>query len=450
MIEINNIQEDYGFVIINQGTLEIPVNYRYHILPINKTSLDITYDSLMKQFGSAKYYQNSITEKYLALAFKEKQIFLSRHKRGLANIVGDGLKFLFGTMNEEDRVNMEKSLKDLQTSVVTTNEFNAMIDHINKENEILQKFQKETTKLQNKLTEKIYSDIFLDNVKLYLEHIQDIQLAIQLAKLGIINPKLIDVQTMTSLSTLEFEHIQTSIWLENDLIYFVLSIPTHFETYKRLKIIPIPDKNNNELKINEEDNYALKDDKIYRLKNNRITLEKNECIKNLMNNNKTNCQYIKNTLPHITFSEPNIIITKNLQTLEIEQNCNKLKIKIKGNNIIRFNNCKLKINDFEISTKQKAEEINVLPPAKDIENIVKDNISLTELKKHIENVNTKTNNYSLSLLIAIILILIISLGVFIILQKYFVKEKTNNIKIINEDIELSKDGRSEIHTTNIP
>lgn len=450
MIEINNIQEDYGFVIISQGILEKPISYRYHILPINKTYLDITYDTLMKQFQSVKFYQNNMTNKYLTLAFKEKQIFLNRHKRGLANIVGDGLKFLFGTMNEEDRVNMEKALRDLKTNTVTSNEFNAMIDHINKENEILQKFQKETSRLQNKLTEKIYSDMFLDNVKLYLEHIQDIQLAIQLVRLGIINPKLIDVQTMTSMSTLEFEHIKTSIWLENDLIYFVLSIPTHFRTYKRLKIIPIPDKNHNELKINEEENYASKDNEIYRLQNNKIILENNECIRNLMNNNKTNCQYIENILPHITFSEPNIIITKNLETTEIEQNCNKLRIKIKGNNIIRFNNCKIKINDFEISVNQDAEEVNILPPAKDIENIVKDKISLPELKKHIENVNAKTDNYSLSLLIAIIITFLIILVLLIIFKIYFVKEKTNNVKSVNEDIEVSKGGRSDIHTSNIP
>lgn len=450
MIEINNIQEDYGFVIIDQGILEKPIDYRYHILPINKTHLDITYDSFIRQFESVKFYQNDMIKKYLTLAFKEKQIFLNRHKRGLANVVGDGLKFLFGTMNEEDRINIEKTIRDLKANIVTSNEFNAMIDHINKENEMLQKFQKETAQLQNKLTEKIYADIFLDNVKLYLEHIQDIQLAIQLARLGVINPKLIDVQTMTRLSTLEFEHIKTSIWLEKDLIYFVLSIPTRFKTYKRIKIIQIPDKNHNELKINEEENYTLMDNIIYKLQGNKIVLENNECIRNLMNNNKTSCQYIKNILPRITFIEPNIIVTKNLKNTEIEQNCNKLKIKIKGNNIIRFSNCKIKINDFEISVNQNTEETNILPPAKDIENIVKDNVSLPELKKHIENINTKTDNYSLSLLIAIIITLSIILGLLIIFKKHFVKEKTNNIKIVNEDIEISKGGRSDIHTTNIP
>lgn len=67
------------------------------------------------------------------MAFKEKQIFLARHKRGLGNVIDDGLKFLFGTMKEEDRVNIEKAIKDLKANIITTNEFNELIDHINNE-----------------------------------------------------------------------------------------------------------------------------------------------------------------------------------------------------------------------------------------------------------------------------------------------------------------------------
>lgn len=41
------------------------------------------------------------------------------------------------------------------------------------------------------------------------------------------------------------------------------------------------------------------------------------------------------------------------------------------------------------------------------------------------------------------------LGLLIIFKKNFVKEKINNVKIVNEDIDLSKGGRSDIRT-NIP
>lgn len=447
MIEINGIHDDFGFVVIEQGAFEYPTKYKYHILTINKTYLDITYNTLFEQFNSKNYYQTDMVRKYLSLAFKEKQIFLNRHKRGLANIVGDGLRFLFGTMNEDDRIEIRKALSDIKENTISADDFNKMIDHINSETRLLQKFQTDTLRLQNKLTEKIYVDIFLDNVKMYLDHIQDIQMAIQLARLGIVNPKLIDLETITNLTTGQFENIKTSIWTEERFIYFVLSIPIQFEIYKKIKIIPMPDKNNEELNLSEEMDYVTINNLIYQLVDNKIIPIRNSCIKNLLNNNITNCQYVKCSESYVTFVEPNIIITKNLNVTEIKQDCNKLNVNLEGNNIIRINNCKAKINDFEITVKQKVEESIILPAGKDIKNLIKENISLLNLQKHIESIHDKTNYYSIGFSIIIFIVLITIIGLSIKFQKSIYISKFCKTKNVNEDIELSKEGRSDIHET---
>lgn len=42
-----------------------------------------------------------------------------------------------------------------------------------------------------------------------------------------------------------------------------------------------------------------------------------------------------------------------------------------------------KIDDLETSVKQYIKEFNILPPARDVENIIKNNISLPQLRKHV-------------------------------------------------------------------
>lgn len=49
---------------------------------------------------------------------------------------------------------------------------------------------------------------------MYLEHFQDIQLAMNLARLVIISPKIIYLPIMENLTTVEFENIKILIWLK--------------------------------------------------------------------------------------------------------------------------------------------------------------------------------------------------------------------------------------------
>lgn len=56
-IEINSIENYYGFAVVEQGTLDYPIEYKYHILTVNKTYLDLTYDNLIEQYNSKEYYQ---------------------------------------------------------------------------------------------------------------------------------------------------------------------------------------------------------------------------------------------------------------------------------------------------------------------------------------------------------------------------------------------------------
>ncbi|GBP12055.1 Retrovirus-related Pol polyprotein from transposon 297 [Eumeta japonica] len=69
----------------------------------------------------------------------------SSHRRGLENVVGDGLKFLFGTLNKDDKMELESRFDDLKANIITTNEFNELIDHVNNESRLLQELESDVS-----------------------------------------------------------------------------------------------------------------------------------------------------------------------------------------------------------------------------------------------------------------------------------------------------------------
>ena len=220
------------------------------------------------------------------------------------------------------------------------------------------------------LVTKIIADTFLDNVKTYLEHVQSIQLGIQLAKLGIVNPKLIDVETISHLDTEQFELIRTSVWIKDNIVYFVLTIPKTFSKYHRFRILPIPDGDNRELVLSLDVDYIRKNEKLFKLENHKIKPLNDPCLENLLNDKLSNCTFKTNKETSVTFVQPNMVLTKNLDQITVYQNCNDLNVSIYGNNLLTFSNCRLKIGYFEIESKINIAQTSIVPFVKTLFSVV--------------------------------------------------------------------------------
>jgi len=107
-----------------------------------------------------------------------------RNKRGLINFVGTFYKYLFGTFNQEDKVELETKINNLSENSVKANELNQIIDAVNKGIEVIN-----TLNLINEGEEKLAIITF--NLQEFTEYIKDIKLGMQLTRLGIFNPKFI-------------------------------------------------------------------------------------------------------------------------------------------------------------------------------------------------------------------------------------------------------------------
>ena len=77
--------------------------------------------------------------------------------------MGEGLEFIFGTTNEADKREIENRFDYLKANIITINEFNELIDHVTDESRLLRELE---SRVQNKIKERICTDIFLDNIKI--------------------------------------------------------------------------------------------------------------------------------------------------------------------------------------------------------------------------------------------------------------------------------------------
>lgn len=202
---------------------------------------------------------------------------------------------------------------------------------------------------------------------------------------------------------------------------------------------------------------------------NKLIPIQEECITDILNEPQ-NCTMKMNDRPGIEQITENIIITKNLNTTKVYQNCNDQNIVIKRHNIIKFLNCKITLGDKIFTNKENFVQNNIILP-----NILK-NISYNEIHnltlksihvQNIENLNhikllslehNKTSWTSLITDVIIIFIILIVVVIFIYFKVH--KKKTSikvNINSMREDTHLrdggvinqtTPDKKNETTTTN--
>jgi len=135
--EINPIQSKNGYLIFTTGTKNLPINYEYHYLTVNLTKMEDSYNNLIKQ---AKEFETLTQIQYLTEKLKREMNGIrlaKRNKRGLFNFVRTFYKYVFGTLNQEDKVELETKINNLSENSVQAIEINQVIDAVNKGIEVI-------------------------------------------------------------------------------------------------------------------------------------------------------------------------------------------------------------------------------------------------------------------------------------------------------------------------
>lgn len=450
------MENQAGFQVIRQ--LETPLIQNFskilHIIDVNE--LEITLINIESNIDSTfstpedilliKQLKNQIQKTRQNI----KTLSLHRNKRGLINLGGNVFNWLFGTMDHDDKLEIEQQLK-----TINLNNHN-LINNVNKqikinndlqsniqtlktrinENQILTlKAMNYTTDVTKRSIKNIHFLSILSDINILDSEIDKIQQNIIFAKHGIMSHSILTDEEINefNIDVLKYREIKSSLLEYNNKLIFAILIPNLTENLAiKYKIIPVPNDNKEEILI-ENINIIEFNKKIY-IDNNEIYVRQlklaDSCINNLMNENYDQCHKIIRKNLEIIEIDSNMILVKNAENDTLCNNCDHAKYKLKGNVLIKFNNCTIKINDVIFSNIEKTVTNHIILP-----NYL--TINEVNLKTNIEDVNLKLienikeiteikSNHKVNTAMTYSFITTIMIILLIILIVYFVKTRLFN------------------------
>jgi len=151
---------------------------------------------------------------------------ISRSKSGILNVVGKAYKYLFGTLDEDDREELDEKKNNMS-------EDNTIIDVINSGIDIIKKLKVDMEQHQQ-------IAVLIFNLQQFTEYIEDIELGMQLTRLGIFNPKLLKHDYLKHVNSEKMLKIKTSTWLKTDTneILIISHIPSEVTKVPISQIVP--------------------------------------------------------------------------------------------------------------------------------------------------------------------------------------------------------------------
>lgn len=438
-----------GFVLTRIEETKIIQNYTKLIHFINLTEYEDNINVIKQTISSLTFeIPNSLKFKLQHLEDMYQTIIPHTvQKRGLLNIVGHALKFLTGTMDNNDAEDIAKHFSALEqnehnlifnsNSQIKINEklsknLNIITEHINTEQNVTVNKINQLQLNVNSLEREIYKNNIIrditENMETLSNHMKNIKETIMLSRLEILSRDILSSKEIeeNGITLEKSKYLKLSVATYNEALLFIISIPNFSNNkFYKVHIEPMPNKNKLQL-ISPYESVLTSNKEIYEMPNkneNEIRYLKSvtdQCISNIFNNKRMHCSYEDNYNEEIKQITSNILVTKNLNQTKLVNTCHQpYEIFISQNNIIKFENCKLQIKNIKFENKiMKYYEHVILPnTVKEIEVRTPNKFSLEEIHKsnidnlrEIEEVKYQSNKnswFSISADIVIIVIIII-------------------------------------------
>lgn len=477
-LTIQDLNNNNGYIMIKLEEIQLINNYTKILHIINTTEYETAAKQIQNNINTLEPKSKLIGPIFTTIkhSFKHLETKIKalkphyRQKRGLINILGTGLKYITGTMDSNDEIEIKNELdiiklnnknlinennKQVKINQNIMEQIKNISNYVTNQQEIIGKYfdmynninPNEIAKLENEVKFLKYVDQISYDIGLLKDHVDDVEQIILTSKLGVLSKNILTLEELNLIQNFEsLKNIKTIVTTYEEEIIIILMIPNYSEfKYSRILIEPIPNNENKSIVLKDKiilvdkNNVAykpiIKDDLIKNLIN-----IKDLCISKIVKYKEAECIIETNNDQEIKEISPGLIITKNINFVNLKQNCNNFNLNVTGNNIILYENCTVKIHDdtYE-SLSYKIQEHFVLPNVivkinEDKKNsILKSNeliikqINNRDLIREIinEKYNTKIN----WTIIAIIMLLILLL---LKLSYNFKKNHNNNFKSSSE------------------
>lgn len=463
-LTMQKIDSNNGFTQIKLDDVEIITEYDIILHIINPKEIEVILTSMENFLSDTKMINDKplLRNEIKRIKMKLHTIVPHRTKRGLINIIGTGLKWLSGTMDDNDRQDIENHLKTIdENNHMTITNLNKNIQINNHFNETFKKIKiaiesdrKEITNKFNEIESKytvlskqiIYLDTLM-KIKILEDNVEHIQNNIVSSRLSIMSNNILTddeiIKYNIDINKLKNIKLGTAKY-KNDEIIFAIKIPNKSVLAKQSIFIPVSNNNSEELIFDQQQVIEL---------NNTFYDFKNDLYKSNLKQTKLcifnkNCNKRKNNKEETIHIENGLLLLKNQNNSYIESTCDERKIHIKNNYLILFNDCILSINNVTYKNTNKQFKQNFVLNDLDFNiNNTKikptfDEIILTQVKniekidelQYHKKISTTYNLFTLTAILAIIIILILS-------YIYFTRKRfAVNITLKNQENFQSKGG----------
>lgn len=290
----------------------------------------------------------------------------TRHKRGLINIIGTAQKWLFGTMDDNDR---QEIIEHLNT--IEENDSNAIFN-LNKQIKINSHFNDSIFDLKNiietdrRQLAQTYEELSINEKRIIKQQFKTDQIlkllflkekvnqiidTIAQIKLGMVHPSILTATeiTETRLDFYKLKNVKVGILkYDKNRLIIAMKIPNTYKLADFKLITASPTETKHEVII--EDQYVIEINETMYEYNPKILYEKelipiNNCILN------HNCKLKENRAIEIKSLDDYTVLCKNMNNIELINNCDDRKINLNGNYLIVLNNCSIQILNQTFSNK---------------------------------------------------------------------------------------------------
>lgn len=383
-------------MIFHHGEGRLRLDYKYYIHHFNLTIIRAQVRTLRDQFDnfSKNQFTNLIIEKFNEIDFALKSIDpIRRHKRW--DSLGTFWKYLAGSPDANDLKIINSSINNL---IVNNNEQVKINREINLQLKEAVFQTKKAIQLFNVGSVEIYCTKILFHLNFLSEKLNQIIDTIMLAKLGLVNEKIlsqreIDIlitdlarENITVHTAVEATNFATTSVASNNLeIALIIKMPKlDPRIFNKVRLLPIIHENKQVHTPHQL--YLTHNDEIYRISSieptifatHDIQLDNSTCIPRLLKGEPAICNYTSNPVEEeIIFLDEQHILINTMKNFTLSSNCGISNRNLSGSFFVSFSNCQLHINHVLYTSK-----IQTLPG-----NPVKLHLDGVEIKKQQEILN---------------------------------------------------------------
>ncbi|XP_058448226.1 uncharacterized protein LOC131428341 [Malaya genurostris] len=359
-------------LIFDQGEARIKLDHTYYIHYFNLTTIRMQVKSLRDQFEnfSQNQFSDLVEEKFNEIDFALKSIDpIRRHKRW--DSVGTVWKFIAGSPDANDLRIINSTINNLVTN---NNEQIRINREINLQLKEAMFETKKAINLFNTRSIEMYSTKILFHLNYLSKKLNQITDAIMLAKLGIVNEKIlsqreIDIlindlarENITVHTALEATNYATTSVATNNLeIALMIKMPKlDPRIFNKVRLYPIIHKNK-QIHIDHRF-YLTHKDEVYSINSieptifnaNEINLDNSTCIPKLLKGEQATCNFTVNPVEEeVIFLDNQHLFINTIKNFTLSSNCGITNRNLTGPFVVFFRNCQLYINNASYNSRMK-------------------------------------------------------------------------------------------------